>query len=127
MTMPAERTRSLRWAHELLSALVAADDLSDEIRDRARLLCSSFPGPEAVQSLIASNADRLPVEIAQAIEQARVLFVDVQLSGCGSEAIRNNLLYTLRHFPTPGSAASIARDRFAFGIESWLARDTGGP
>lgn len=123
MTMPDERTRSLRWGHELLAEISADSELSSEIRDLARSVGLTFPSPQAVQALIASNAESLPVDLAVALETARALFVEIQMSGTGSAATRKGVVYTLRHFPPAGAASSAASGRFIFGIESWVARD----
>jgi len=125
MTMPGERTRSLRWAHELLGALSMEGELPTEIRDRACAISSAFPSPQTIQSLIASNAERLPTDLAIAIEAARALLVDLQASGYAPAPMQQDILYTLRHFPPAGAAKGFARGRFAFGIESWLGRDNG--
>ncbi len=71
MTTPDERTRSLRWAHELLGALSSNGELAAELRERASAASSAFPSPQAIQSLIDSNAERLPIDMAMAIEAAR--------------------------------------------------------
>jgi hypothetical protein len=122
MTTPEERTKSLRWAWELLAEIDADPDTGDDLRARARAVATEFPDPGVLQSLIASNAERLPTPYADAIEAARNLFLDIQLGTTGSPATRKGVLYTLRHYPPAGSATGLARGRFAFGIEDWLAR-----
>jgi len=123
MTTPDERTRSLRWAHELLGAISSDGELAAEIRERAIAASSAFPSPQTIQSLIASNAERLPIDMAIAIEAARALLVDIEASGFASAPMRRDILYTLRHFPLARAAERVSRARFAFGIESWVGRD----
>jgi hypothetical protein len=126
MTTAEERTRSLRWAHELLSEIDSDPMVAEDLRGRARALVETFPSPEAIQELVESQADRLPERMATAIESARTLFVDIQLSATGASSTRNSLLYTLRHFPLKG-AADHAKRRFAGGVDDWLARDSAAP
>lgn len=122
MTTPDERTRSLRWAHELLGALSSDGELAAELRERASAASSAFPSPQAIQSLIASNAERLPIDMAMAIEAARVLLADIEAGGFASAPMRREILYTLRHFPLARAAERVSRVGFAFGIESWVGR-----
>ena len=121
MTMPDERTKSLRWGYEVLGELNADLEVPDDLRARAQAVCAGYPTPRTIQALIASNARRLPADMAEAIEAARTLFVDIQLSGMGSAATRKSLLYTLRHFPPVGSARHAAEVGFPGGIELWVS------
>ena len=121
MTMPDERTKSLRWGYELLGELNADFEVPDDLRARVQAVCAGYPTPRMIQALIESNAKRLPANMAEAVEAARTLFVDIQLSGTGSAATRTSLLYTLRHFPLVGSARHAAEVGFPGGIESWVS------
>lgn len=124
MTMPNERFRSLRWAHELLAEIDSDPEVSEDLRARARSLAVNFPTPDALLWLISSDAKRLPRPFAEAIELAHDLFLDIQLGARGSSATRKSVLYTLRHYPPVGTAAGLAKGGFALGIESWVAKDT---
>lgn len=117
MTMPDERARSLRWAHELLAELVAYSSIPEGFRARAQTICQAFPTPQQVRMLVDSKAERLPLDNAEAIEAARALFLDIQLGSVGSPETRKNLTYTMRHYPLPGSA----KTRFAGGVDNWLS------
>lgn len=121
MTLPDERARSLRWAHELLTEIATDPEVLKELRVRAEDLRLVFPTTEFLQALVTSKAEHLPSDVAAAIEAARILFVETQLSTSGSPATRKGLLYTLRHYPLQGSATTAANARFAGGIESWIA------
>ena len=67
MAMPHERTRSLRWAFEVLQE-VRADALANEgDRARAAELLVSFPTPAAVLEYIQSDASCLPVDADAAL------------------------------------------------------------
>lgn len=115
MTMPHERMRSLRWGAELLSELVADTAIPTELSQRAAALSSAYPAMSDLSGLISTNAARVPDSFAQAIEQARALFTEVQISCLGSAETRRSVLFTLRHFPLPGSAGRI-RD-----VAAWLS------
>lgn len=122
MTMPDERMKSLRWAYELLAEIDLDQTIRGDLRGRARAIASRFPTPEELQALITSNSTSLPGSFAEAIESARDLFTDIQGSSTGSSTTRKSVLYTLRHYPLRGHAASRTRGWGQFGIEDWIAR-----
>jgi hypothetical protein len=123
MTMPIERTRSLRWGFELLTTLADDNEVPIDLRERAQLLMTTYPSPEQVTQLISSNSAALPTGVGVAIEQARELFTDVQLTCRGAATTRRDLQFTLRHFPLPGHAESRERG-FPGGIEFWIDLET---
>ena len=51
MTTPQERTRALRFAHELLTEMNGRDDVPRELRRQARVTLRHFPAPHQVSSL----------------------------------------------------------------------------
>ena len=122
MTTPDERTKSFRWAHELLCELVDSSDVDDQVRANACAIAYEFPTPEALAALVASGAERLPVRTASAIEAALAFFAEIRGSVTLPAPIRSGLIYALRHFPSAGWATGAARNGFAGGIDSWLSR-----
>ncbi len=122
MTMPDERTRSLRWAYELLTEIDLDQEVHDDLRIRARSVAIGFPAPEALQALITSKSECLPASFAEAIESARDLFMDIQCRSTGSNVTRNSVLYTLRHYPSARNVSCLTVGWGQSGIEDWIVR-----
>jgi hypothetical protein len=118
MSTPEERMRALRWGAELLEVMLQDVHVPANTAERAKALVRSYPTPTALNVLLASGARHLPVEIGSAIDDARVLFEDMQLHGIGSATTRHHLSYTLRHFPLL-HASQRARDGLR-GLHDWL-------
>jgi hypothetical protein len=49
MTMPAERTRSLRWTREFLEKAAEDSRLDQSLRDRARIILLTYPSMDAIR------------------------------------------------------------------------------
>ena len=99
MTMPHERTRSLRWGWELLGAIADDPEIEESIKQLAALIKGAYPPPELIGHLIAAESAGLPPAAAQSIAKAAGLFTMLRLKLQGTEQIRHHLRFTLRHFP----------------------------
>lgn len=121
MTMPDERPRDLKWGFAQLHELVAESDAPSDLRERAARLADHYPTPAALDQLISDNAQTMPRALAGAIEDAGALLRDVQASCGGNVDTRKSVLYTLRHFLTPGVARAWAACGFGGCIGRWLA------
>jgi len=126
MTMPAERTRALRWGWELLSKLQERAGVPDELRARAAAIARAYPTPVVVKSWIEDDLPKLPEEPAKCVEAAGSLFADLQGMPSLDDELRRETLYVRRHYPQPGEAVAAARREFFFGIHSWLALEVEG-
>jgi hypothetical protein len=118
--MPDERMRALRWGGEVLKALEA--DLFHEPQwvEHAVRLLRDYPSPEGLADLVEVPGAPLPAGCQTAIDQARELFV-VALSETGSSALRRDLQYTLRHFPSAGVAMALASAAVHGTLGDWLS------
>ena len=120
MTMAHERTRSLRWAFEVLKE-VSDDALVSEIeRDRASQLLVNYPSPTTVLAWIESDASCIPIDASIAIEDAGDLLRHISRSEACSAELRRSVNFTLRHFPDSGSAESWAKSSEGWTIKTWL-------
>lgn len=120
MTMPNERTRALRWAHEFLQEV--RDDASVEPSARARaaeLLCH-YPLPVTVLHWIRLDLPSISLEAAQAIEGTGELLSQILRSPACSGDLRRSALFTSRHFPVPGEAHGWTVGVRRFSIQQWL-------
>lgn len=79
MTMPHERTRGLKWAHEMLVEVSSGVIGTTTDRHKSRVLLDDFPTPAHVLSWLEVDA-ALPCPAASAIEQAGALLSDLRLS-----------------------------------------------
>ncbi len=120
MTMPHERTRSLRWGWELLSTLRGSSTIDGALVMRAIDVASRYPSPETVATWISQNPDRLPRSSAVAIEDARHLFLDVRGCSEAGEELQRDALFALRHYPLPGAANHAAKFGVIGGLSAWL-------
>jgi len=120
MTMPHERTRSLRWAYEVLQEIRADELVTDGDRTRAAELLVSFPTPATVLGWLQSDASCIPVDAALAIEGTGDLLRSIYRSETCPGNLRHNLTFTLRHFPDRKSAERWSRCSAALPIRTWL-------
>jgi hypothetical protein len=104
MTMPNERTRSLRFAHETLQEASVLPALEPGDREGALQLLQTYPDPATVRQWIDADRTCIPAEAAEAIERAGALLRRLQLSRAGGEDFQRSLLFALRHLPAPGEA-----------------------
>ena len=120
MTMAHERTRSLRWAFEVLNEVSEDASVSEIERDRATQLLVNYPSPTTVLAWVESDACCIPIDAAIAIERTGDLLRHISRSqACSAELIRS-VDFTLRHFPDPGSADSWAKSCEGWTIKTWL-------
>lgn len=56
MTMPHERTRALRFAGELLRAVLADESLPREVRDQATAVLRHYPSPQEIKHIANLSA-----------------------------------------------------------------------
>jgi len=123
MTMPAERTRALRWGWELLSSMQERPGIPEDLRARAATIQQTYPAPGVVLRWIQDDIPRLPKEAAQGIDAAGSLFTDLRnVTELGDE-LHRDLLFLLRHYPSPGGVRAAAQS-FFLGIGSWLATES---
>ncbi len=120
MTMPHERTRSLRWAFEVLHEIRDDALVNDGDRAKAAKLLVTFPTPETVLEWIQSDASCIPVDAALAIEETGVLLSSIYRSETCPAKLGHSVMFTLRHFPQPGSAERWAKSSAAWTITTWL-------
>lgn len=120
MTMAHERTRSLRWAAEVLKE-ISDDALVAEVeRGRAAQLLVNYPTPSTVLGWIESDVSCIPIDEAFAIEGAGDLLRHMSRSEACSAALRHSVNFALRHFPDPGSAERWAKCSAGWTITTWL-------
>ena len=120
MTMPHERTRALRFAHEALLEISARPQVDVANRAAAVALLSSFPTPDQVAEWIEAAASSVPVVAATAIESAGLLFRAMWRSDSCPAATRESLKHTLRHYPGEGEALRWVRAIGDRPITAWL-------
>lgn len=48
MTMPAERTRALRWAGEFLNDMASSSTVSEELRKEAKRILRHYPSTQEI-------------------------------------------------------------------------------
>lgn len=128
MTMPSERTRTLRWGFEVLQEISDAAMVTDREKARAAELLDTYPTPLAVSSWIDEDVPCLPVEAAVAIEATGDLLRDILRSEAFPADLRRSVMFTLRHFPEPGDAERWSRPCRDETIRAWLMpEDSCGP
>ena len=120
MTTPTERMRALRWGWELLESLQNDLSLPDGFAARAALLVRTYPTSQALTRLLEDDVPRWPPEFSEAIDEARLLFEQIQFGGHGAQQTRRDVLYTLRHFPLR-APAWITAAPVTNALRSWLA------
>lgn len=120
MTMPFERTRSLRWAHEVLSEICADASLGEKDKAKAEDLLRTYPSPSAVSQWIREDVTCIPAVAVAAIEETGTLMRSILMGEVCTEPLRRSLTFTLRHFPEPGTAGRWAKSSAAWTITTWL-------
>jgi hypothetical protein len=120
MTMPNERTRSLRWGYEVLEEIRADDLVGTNDRTKAAELLCNYPTPAMLSEWIRSDVSFIPAKAALAIEETGELMRIIWRSPACSAALRRSLTFTLRHFPDRGSTRYWAVDRGNLSIREWL-------
>ena len=120
MTMPDERTRSLRWGYEFLSEIVADESIDKTMRARAQHLLLTYPPPEELRELIEADATSLSMVAAQCLADSAELFWDLQNSGQGSPESRKSIMYVRRHFPAPQIALGLGVASQSGRLSRWL-------
>jgi len=121
MTMPHERMRSLRWGLELLQALQADPSIPLALVARAAALAQTYPTAQTLMTMLQADRPQLPEGFGESVDGARALFEEVQFGGHGSQETRRDTLFTLRHFPMRGAAASAANATGLGSFKNWLA------
>ena len=119
MSTPEERMRALRWGWELLRDIQHDAIVPVESANTARALALRYPAPAMLQQLLASGARQLSEDAGAAIDDARTLFEQLQVSGRGAADIQRVILYTLRHFPLHHAVARV--DDCLDGLQDWLS------
>lgn len=120
MTMPHERTRALRWGHEVLPEICGDSSVLGSVKARAAELMGAYPGPDVVLQWIHEEVACIPVEAAVAIEEAVNLFHSIWRSENCPAQLREALTFTLRHFPQAGEARRWARGSCKLTIRGWI-------
>lgn len=122
MTMPNERTRSLRWGYELLCEMLLDDSIDASIRTVAERLLETYPSPGLVLKLIRADARSLPKDAAEALFGAGLLWQQLRRSRQGTEETQHSLLYTERHFPDASISKMLGRESLD-GLRNWLLEE----
>ena len=120
MTMPCERTRSLRWGWELLCAIASDAEVDESTRAEAVLVAADYPRPALVLLWIAEDASGLPPVAAQSVCAAAELFNKLQAGGQGTQETRTHLRFTQRHFPDAQEARLMGHQSEHCRITEWL-------
>lgn len=123
MTMPNERTKALRWAHEVLGEICGDESIDRQCRGSAAQLLRTFPPPETVLAWIEEDVACIPEDAANAIERAGVFLRSIRTSESGGEQLRRSITYALRHFPQPDEAGRWSRSFPACTIRDWLLQE----
>jgi len=130
VTMPDERTRSIRWGGELLAAIANDLEIDEITRGAALRLLTPYPTPEQILRWIEDGVFCLPSDAAESLAAAAELFNRLQFSRQGTSETRHDLMYTRRHFPGAQDALAWGRGARQFSIRTWLMPDdsySGGP
>lgn len=120
MTMPHERTRSLRWGGEVLQEICDDASVNENERARAAELLRNYPTPVTVSHWIQSDVYCISLEAARAIEGTGELLRFILPSPACSAPLRRSVLFALRHFPQAGEARRWARESCKLTIRGWI-------
>ena len=123
MTMPNERTKALRCAHEVLGEICGDEALDGQCRGNAAELLRAFPSPDTVLAWIEADVAFIPADAANAIELTRVFLRSTRNSESSGERLRRSIIYVLRHFPQPDEAGRWSRSSPAWTIRDWLLQE----
>lgn len=119
MTMPDERTRSLRWGFEFLGEMLADETIDAGFLAIAQRIRLTYPRPDQILEWIEADAPGLPQAAAEALVEASTLWTRLQFSGQGTQETRHALRFVQRHFPEPWLSqllGSASRE----GLRGWL-------
>ncbi len=119
MTMPDERTRSLRWGYEFLGEMVLDETIDASLRDAAQRLRLTYPRPVQILQWIEADAPGLPQAAAQALVEAGELWTRLQFSHQGTQETRHALRFVQRHFPEPW-LSQLLGNASGEGLRRWL-------
>ena len=119
MTMPHERTRSLRWGFEFLGEMLLDETIETSIRATAQRLLLTYPRPEKILELIEADAPGLSRTEIEALVEARALWARLRTSGQGSDGTRHTLMFVQRHFPEPWLSQRLGAAHEG-GVRRWL-------
>ena len=119
MTMPDERTRSLRWGFEFLGEMLSDETIEDSIRASAQRLLLTYPRPAQIFEWIEADAPGLPQAATEALVDASALWTRLQLSSQGTQETRHTLKFVQRHFPEPWLSQMLGVAPID-GLRSWL-------
>ena len=119
MTMPDERTRSLRWGFEFLGEMLLDETIEDSIRATAQRLRLTYPRPDQILEWIEADAPGLPQAAARALVEASELWTRRQCSGQGTQETRHALRFVQRHFPEPW-LSQLLGNASREGLQHWL-------
>lgn len=125
MTMPHERTRALRWGHEVLQEICDDALIADKERGGAAELLRTYASPARVLESIEADVTCIPADAAAAIERTGSLLRSIRISESCDEQVRRSLTYALRHFPEPESAGRWTHSSSACTIKDWLLPEDG--
>jgi hypothetical protein len=122
MTMPDERTRSLRWGFEFLGEMLSDETIDASLQGTAQQLLLTYPRPDQILEWIEADAPGLPQAASEALVDASALWRSLQFSGQGTQETRHTLRFVQRHFPEPWLSqllGSSPRER----LRSWLTSE----
>lgn len=112
--------RALRWGAELLPMIENDGSVPTQFGERAALLRRKYPEPLRLLELVQGDAPAMPLAWAEAIDDARQLFLDLARTGMGSEDLRSHLYYTRRHFAEPALLRLWTQARHGITVQHWL-------
>ena len=119
MTMPHERTRSLRWGFEFLGEMLLDETIEASIRATAQRILLAYQRPETILELIDADAPGLPQTEIEALVDAGALWARLQSSRQGNEETRHTLMFVQRHFPEPWLSQRLGTASEG-GVRRWL-------
>ena len=119
MTMPHERTRSLRWGFESLGEMLSDETIEESIRGTARRILLTYPRPNQILELIEADALGLSHSAIEALIEASKLWTRLQVSAQGNEGTQHTLKFVQRHFPEPWVSQMLDPARTE-GLRRWL-------
>ena len=120
MTMPHERTRSLRWGSEVLQEIFDDDMVGINERTKAAELLRNFPSAAEVSEWIQLDVSCIPAEAALAIEGAGELLQVMLRSPASSAKLKHSVMFTLRHYPCAGETERWTASGRDGSIREWL-------
>ena len=119
MTMPDERLRAIGWGGDLLQQIASDVALRKATTDAAQRIALTYPTLQALEHRMLSGACGLPPAWTTALCAALELFDEMRAGGLGSVRTRNDLVYTLRHYPDRMTIRTMSR---AATLSAWLER-----